>query len=122
MSAWLCAAVLPEQFFSPAEKPQKVRGEVALMAAVLEDAIACFQNGALAPGRRARRLGKEAEDWLFSDDLRWPFSFVNICAVLGLEPGCIRLGLKRWPQHPPVKQQKSTRPLLSAQWPRQIAA
>jgi hypothetical protein len=116
------AAVLPEQFTSPAASPQKMRGEVALMVAVLEDAIACFQKGARATGKRARRLAREAEEWLWSNDPRWPFSCVNICAVLGIEPGYMRLGLKRWRHHPPTKPPKRTRPIVLAQWRHQIAA
>lgn len=92
------AAILPEQFYSsPAHTD--ARGEVALMRAVLEDAIACFQKQFVRSGRRAQRLAREAEEWFFADDYHWPFSFVNICAVLGLEPEYIRLGLKRWRQH-----------------------
>jgi hypothetical protein len=33
---------------------------------------------------------REAEAWFFSDDSRWLFSFVPVCAALGLEAGYIR--------------------------------
>lgn len=92
------AAVLPEQFYhSPAQTAG--RGEVALMRAVLEEALDCFQKQFVKSGRRAQRLAREAEEWLFSDEASWPFSFVNICAVLGIEPGYIRLKLKRWSEN-----------------------
>ena len=90
------AAVLPEQFHgSPTAHTE--RGEVALMRAVLEDAVNCFQR---AHGPSADRLAKEAEKWLFGDDTRWPFSFVNICGVLGLDAEYVRLGLQRWRKNP----------------------
>lgn len=92
------AAVLPEQFHHSGSGLNSGRGEVALMRAVLEDAINCFQQ---TPGSSTERMVKDAERWLFSDDLHWPFSFVNICAVLGLNAEYVRLGLKRWRQHPP---------------------
>jgi hypothetical protein len=91
------AAVLPEQFHHSGSGLSSGRGEVALMRAVLEDAISCFQR---TPGPGTERLVKDAERWLFSDDLSWPFSFVNICAVLGLDAEYVRLGLKRWRQNP----------------------
>jgi hypothetical protein len=65
------------------------------MRAVLNDAIECYQHLFLASKRRSQRLAKEAEDWLFSNDERWPFAFVNVCAALGMEPGSVRRGLQR---------------------------
>src|SRR5262245_51160738 len=90
------AAVLPEQFHSPAASAVSGRGEVALMRAVLEDAIDCFRKQSSKTDRRSQRLLREAEEWLFTDDLRWPFSFLNICNVLGIDPEYVRRGLKRW--------------------------
>jgi hypothetical protein len=93
------APILPEQLYSTSNTGDTARGEVALMRAVLEDAIGCFQKYAGKDGRRVQRLASEAEEWLFADDYRWPFSFVNICAVLGLDPEYVRLGLRRWHQY-----------------------
>jgi hypothetical protein len=88
------AAVLPEQFYGPPAR-QAGRGETALMRAVLEEAVDCFQKQFVNSGRRAQRLAREAEEWFIAEDPSWPFSFVNICEVLGIEPGYIRLRLKR---------------------------
>ena len=90
------AVVLPEQFYTRPTGCDAQYGETALMRAVLEDAIHCFQKQFVRKGRRVLRLAREAEEWLVADDPRWPFSFVNICAVLGLEPEYLRLGLKQW--------------------------
>jgi hypothetical protein len=70
------------------------------MRAVLVDAVECFQQQAGAPLPEARRLAREAEQWLFTNDARWPFSFVNICMVLGLDVEYLRRGLRRWGQEP----------------------
>ena len=70
--------------------------EAALMCAVLEDAIDCFQKQFSRATRHAKHLAREAEVWFFSDDLNWPFSFACICSVLDLSPQYIRQGLKRW--------------------------
>jgi hypothetical protein len=90
------AAVLPEQFHGAPTGVDTSRGEIALMRAILEDAIHCFQKQSQKSGRRAQRLAQEAEAWLFTDNTRWPFSFLNICHVLGIDAGYIRRGLKQW--------------------------
>jgi hypothetical protein len=70
--------------------------EAALMCAILEDAVESFQNQFAAATPRAKRLGDEAEEWLYSDDSHWVFSFLSICAALDLCPQYIRQGLKCW--------------------------
>jgi hypothetical protein len=47
------AAVLPEQFFVPTGGSDSRHGEVALMRAVLEDAVHCLQQQSCKSGRRA---------------------------------------------------------------------
>ncbi|MGH7967014.1 MAG: hypothetical protein ACRERD_35195 [Candidatus Binatia bacterium] len=116
------ASVLPEQFYSPATGTATAHGEIALMRAVLEDAVNCFQKESVKSGRRAQRLAREAEEWLFRDDYHWPFSFVNICGVLGLNPEYVRLGLKRWRQHRPAELQKRKRRTAPTRQTLQIAA
>lgn len=69
--------------------------EAALMCAILEDAVESFQYQFVCATRRAKRSGEEAEEWLFSDDSHWAFSFLSICAALDLCPQYIRQGLKR---------------------------
>src|ERR1043166_145832 len=85
--------VLPEQFFL---RPSLATlcPEAALMCAVLEDAFDCVQKQFISEARHAKRLGQEAEDWFFSDDSNWVFSFVAICTPLDLSPEYIRRKLK----------------------------
>ena len=80
----------PELFFG-AEAHPAVSPETALLCAVLENAFVCFQN------RFDISEAQAAENWFFSDDARAIFSFVSVCAALGLEPGFIRkrLGILR---------------------------
>jgi hypothetical protein len=54
-------------------------------------------------------LAREAEEWFLSNEAHWPFSFLNICSVLNLEPQYIRRGLQRRSQHPPTRIYKSKR-------------
>ena len=67
----------------------------ALMLALLEDAIACFQGRFFKPSRTNDKLFQEAEEWINSED-EGVFSFNNICETLGLHPGQLRKGLERW--------------------------
>ena len=88
--------ILPSQYFDRFEIDASLQPEKRLMLAVLEDAVGTFQKYAVATGRRARRLFAEAEEWFASDDVSWPYAFLNICQALGLEPAYVRRGLLRW--------------------------
>jgi len=87
--------VFPEEFFDSPVKLAAVCPETALMYAVLEDAFLCFHKQFETEPRVFERA-REAEDWFFSDDSRWLFSFLSVCAALGLEPHYIRKKLKQW--------------------------
>jgi len=116
-------AVAPELFFNSPASVCTLRGEAALMYAVLEDAVRCFREQFISRGQQARRLGREAEEWLFSEDQHWPFSFVNICAVLGLDVTYVRQGLLRWHQRPPKEARKTRwRAVVSGRRPLRSAA
>jgi|SRR5581483_6043482 len=114
------AAVLPEQFFGVSHAHAS-RPEAALMLAVLEEALTCFQYQFYLRRDKAQRLARDAEAWFFSDEADWPFAFVNICAVLRLDPSYIRRGLRRcqatWPLKIPQRKRRTVgtrRPLTLA--------
>jgi hypothetical protein len=90
------SSVLPEQFFSSQASLFTGRPVAALLRAVLEDALACFHRQFRTEGRRAQQEAQEAATWFLSPEEDWPFSFLAVCAVLGLEPEAIRQQLKRW--------------------------
>lgn len=69
------------------------------MAAILTDAIECLQKNLAAPGRRRRRLFREAEEWIGSEDAVWVFSFRNICDVLGVDAQALREQAEIWKRH-----------------------
>lgn len=111
------AIVLPAQWYDSPLRAHRTRGEVALMAAVLDSAVSDFHLQFVKRGRRAQRLAKEAEEWVFSDEAEWPFSFVNICTALGLEPDYLRRGLTHQkhqrPAAPPRRQRSVWHPPVS---------
>jgi hypothetical protein len=82
--------ILPEQFYDRSVGMEEVSGERALMLAVLEDGIRCFQEHLRSPRVRPRLLARQAEKWIRSSDWDWPFSFNNICESLALDPDSLR--------------------------------
>lgn len=116
------AFVLPEQFHSGPAEAYPDSPEVALMRAVLEDAFNCFHKQFVSSGRNTQKLAQEAEEWFLAEDDQWPFSFIQICTVLGLDPEYIRLGLKRWRQQTPTTARQKKRHVVSTRRPLKIAA
>jgi hypothetical protein len=98
--------MLAEEMFNARSSLAARQPEAALMCAVLEDAVECFQKQFICATRHAKRLGEEAEEWLFSDDSKWTFSFLSICTALDLGPQYIRQGLKRYRQRGPAPSRK----------------
>src|SRR5262245_52942971 len=80
----------------PAQMPVGVRwtadtsGPRALMLAVLEDAVRCIVEGRGRPSFPARRLAADAIAWIRCNRRDWPFSFVNVCDVLGFDADELR--------------------------------
>ena len=88
--------VLPEQFTQGVRRDSYISGEKALMLAVLEDGIRCFQEHLRNPRSNPRLLSQEAETWIKSVDYDWPFSFNNVCETLGIDPDALRSSLLNW--------------------------
>jgi hypothetical protein len=66
------------------------------MLAILDDAIARFQKYAFARDREGKVLLQEAEEWVQATNHGWPFSFVNVCEILGFAPDYLRQRLGQW--------------------------
>jgi len=102
--------VFTERLFSTRYSSFKRCGEYELLCAILEDAICCFQRGFKDGKKRTQRLAHEAEEWLFTNDARWPFSFVNVCVVLGIDAEHLRDGLRhrqqQYPHGVPLQQRR----------------
>ena len=85
---------LPEQFFNTRISLANVCPETALMYAVVEDALLCFQETFAGSPHQQGCRAREAARWFFSGDQHSPYSFVSICAGLGLDAEDIRNKLK----------------------------
>jgi hypothetical protein len=64
--------------------------ERRLLAAVLEDAIACYKRPVRRHNRESRRAFHEAREWLNSHDRDTLFAFENVCDALGLDADSVR--------------------------------
>lgn len=64
--------------------------ERELAAAVLAAAIEDLDKYRYARTRHLQRLYWQAYQWIASEDRQWPFSFVNLCEFLQLQPGALR--------------------------------
>ena len=87
--------ILPQQFFDGPRRDSDFSPEKALMLAVLEDAIRCFQEYFRTTRARPRMLSRQAERWIRTRDWNWPFSFNNVCDALGIDADCMRDTLLR---------------------------
>lgn len=87
--------MLPSQYFAAMRKRVPQEAEYRLIVAVLEDAIDCFQKHCDARDAKTRQLFEDAAEWVGSEDRTWPFSFLNICDVLNLDPAYVREGLEQ---------------------------
>ncbi len=92
----------PMQFVELFQRPSNRIPEVALMAAVLEDAILSVCRCAGSRGVRSQQLFQETAEWFASSDTSWPFAFENICDALALESDWIRGLLRRWQDNQPT--------------------
>ncbi len=93
MGPWQPETILPSQLGG---QGRARCAELDLVAAILEDAVQCVRRNATAQHRRERRQFDEACSWLWDDTHEWPFAFVNICGVLGLDPAAIREELREF--------------------------
>ncbi len=66
-----------------------------LMLAVLNEALQTYAAGLTSRSATRRCDANKAEAWILSDSADWPFAFVNVCTVLGVDPDYIRGRMRR---------------------------
>jgi hypothetical protein len=100
--------LLVDQYLANFRRKNSLEPEKALMLAVLEDGVRCFQDNLSAHSEKKKKLFEEALEWLFSDDADWLFSFISICEALGFDPDYLRRGLKHWQERAQSASQKKS--------------
>ena len=64
------------------------------MLAILSDAIECILKYCDEPIPMRAKLFTEAREWLFDQDEKEPFSFLNVCEILNFDPSYLRRGIQ----------------------------
>ena len=82
------------RYFDVFRNSERLAPEKALVLAVLEDAIHCFQQYSVARDRAGKQKFSEAENWIMRQGRDWVFTFDNVCELLGLDPQYVRRGLR----------------------------
>lgn len=85
--------VAPEQFREIFSRGRSLEPEKELMLAILADAIECILKYCAEPIPLRAKLFHEAREWLFDHEEKEPFSFLNVCETLDLDPGYLRRGI-----------------------------
>jgi hypothetical protein len=87
---------IPIQYFEIFRNHPRLDPERSLALAILEDAVSCFQRHVQSRNPKEREQHALAEQWFLAETADWVFSFENVCALLRLDAGYLRLGLLRW--------------------------
>ena len=88
--------ILPAQFYPARRGSASVEPILRLMAAILSDAMRCFQRNFAARHAHGRREFREAQFWIFQDKGNGPFSFEDVCHALGIDSRRLRELIVRW--------------------------
>ena len=82
---------VPSQFFLLAtESHAHWSGSRRLMLSVLQDALTTWNRYRRDPSTRGQRLFRETQEWFWSADEGWLYTFKNVCQHLDLDPDAIR--------------------------------
>jgi len=87
------SGLLPAQTWVGVRWDADTSGPLALMVAMLADAVQCIEQGRRRRGFRAQRLAGDAEAWVRSNRRDWLFSFLNVCEMLGFDAHAVRTRL-----------------------------
>lgn len=98
--------ILPVQYYGALTRSRsETHGEGRLLLAVLADAVRCFQRTASSGDAQGRELFAETAAWIMdetdagarrADAPEGGFSFLDVCAALGIDPGFLRARLWQW--------------------------
>jgi len=106
-------ACMPEQLLPFSSLAANLQPEKRLMLAVLEDAVTSYFRHAFTTTHAGAVEFREATTWIDATDTAWPFSFVNICTTLSIEPDYVRRGLARWRERQALLSPAERRPVRS---------
>jgi len=91
-------AIHPTQYYLANRSMRLASGEKKLMLAILKDAIKCFRRNVTGKSVHSQKIFSETEEWFYDEDTNYLYSFLNICAWLGVDFKLIRLKLSEMKQ------------------------
>jgi hypothetical protein len=77
-------------FAVPPTEPLAPTPEKGLAAGVLKQAARDLRRFRAATKGLKRELYVDAFSWITANDFSWPYSFVNVCELLGVSPDIVR--------------------------------
>jgi hypothetical protein len=80
----------------PLPARRRLSPEQELMLAVLRQGLDDYGRALTESHVRARRERYTLERWIFGDDRQWPYSYLNVCEAVGIDPCALRKELRRW--------------------------
>ena len=83
-------AALPSQFQDVWWRTQRIAPEPRLALAVLQLAVVDLLKFGSSRDQNQRRLYRKAEVWMSSGDREWPYSFLNLCDAIRIDPEALR--------------------------------
>ena len=86
--------IAPDQYLEIFSRSNSLEPEQELMLAILADAIECILKYCDEPVPMRLKLFNEACEWIFAQDDREPFSFLNVCDILNFDPSYLRRGMQ----------------------------
>jgi hypothetical protein len=96
-----CLVVKPNQSNEMVAAASRITGpEVALAKGVLAQAKQDLRRFQSAQDDVGREIYADAYSWVTADDFSWPYSFQNVCKVLGISPESTRVELLPRPRAP----------------------
>jgi len=95
--------LLPSQFFGN----DPINGEKRIRITMLRDAVREFRRYANAISEAGMAKYAEVQGWIIMNDHDWPYSFVNICQALHIDPEAARGALFRWKESDHGKASKA---------------
>jgi hypothetical protein len=105
--------LLADNFFNDRRGKTLFLPEHRLMLAILEDAVACFQNFWAAEHGERKRVFNDVQKWFFAASTGWIFDFEIICSIVGFDPNYFRSGLLDWMKNELSKTRSAPPPAVT---------
>lgn len=84
------------QYYEAHRRTTPLEPELALLFAILSEALQTFQKYASTNSKKGQKLFRAAEAWIWDEESDYIASFKSICRLNGLDPVYVKRGLLQW--------------------------